>query len=86
MLATRARALPISRMTYRSLDMDDVAAWRAETVELERRLLDAAEALLAHQGTPFALIPFPGRVPARCVAIGELALIREMVKSATVDS
>ena len=52
--------------------------------ELERRLLDAAEALLAHRGGSFALVPIPGRLPVRCVAIGELARIREMVRTENV--
>ncbi|HEV7578326.1 MAG TPA: hypothetical protein VGO85_20025 [Caldimonas sp.] len=60
--------------------MDDAMTWGLQARELERRLLEAAEALLAHEGTGFALVPFPGRLPARCVAIGELARIREMVK------
>lgn len=54
--------------------------WQAETRELERRLIDAAEALLAHHGSRVALVPIPGRLPVRCVAIGELAGIREMVR------
>jgi hypothetical protein len=61
--------------------MDPVATWEARTRELERRLLEAAEALLAHRGTSFSLVPIPGRLPVRCVAIGELARIREMVRS-----
>jgi hypothetical protein len=65
---------------------EEVAAWSSERRELERRLLDAAQALLEHQGTTFALVPFPGRLPARCVAIGELARIREMVKPASVEA
>lgn len=60
--------------------MAEVTAWGSETRELERRLLEAAEALLTHLGTPFALVPIPGRLPVRCVAIGELARIREMVR------
>jgi hypothetical protein len=60
--------------------MDEIAARSRETRELERRLLEAAEALLTHLGTPFALVPVPGRLPVRCVAIGELAGIREMVR------
>ena len=51
---------------------------------LERRLLDAAEALLAHRGTSCTLVPIPGRLPVRCVAMGELAQIREMVRSENV--
>ncbi len=66
--------------------MTDLVTWGAEARELEGRLLEAAEALLAHQGAGFALVPFPGRLPARCVAIGELAQIREMVKPAEVDA
>ena len=62
-------------------DTDDAAARSAQTSELERRLLEAAEALLAHRGSPFALVPLPGQLPVRCVAIGELAWIREMIKS-----
>jgi len=54
--------------------------WQARTRELERRLLEAAEALLAHRGTSFTLIPVPGRLPVRCVAIGELTRIREMIR------
>ena len=57
-----------------------------ETRELERRLLDAAEALLVHCGTGFALIPFPGRLPARCVAIGDLARLRAMLKPIVVET
>jgi len=53
--------------------MDDVTMFTNESRELERRLLEAAQALLAHHGTDFALVPFPSRLPARCVAIGELA-------------
>jgi hypothetical protein len=52
--------------------------------ELERRLLDAAEALLTRRGSSFALVPIPGRLPVRCIAIGELARIREMVRSENV--
>lgn len=61
--------------------MDPVETWDARTRELEHRLLEAAEALLAHRGTSFTLVPVPGRLPVRCVAIGELARIREMVRS-----
>ena len=57
--------------------MDD---GEAQTPELERRLIDAAEALLAHHGSTFALVPIPGRLPVRCVAIGELARIRERLR------
>ncbi|HSC63867.1 MAG TPA: hypothetical protein VLD35_09550 [Caldimonas sp.] len=55
-----------------------------ETRELERRLLEAAEALLAHRGTSVAFVPFPGRLPARCVAIGDLARLRDMLKPIAV--
>lgn len=65
--------------------MDDAVTWGQEARELERRLLEAAEALLAHQGTTFALVPFPGRLPPRCVAVGELARMREMLKPVDVD-
>ena len=61
--------------------MDGADGWEAETRELERRLIDAAEALLAHDGSRVALVPIPGRLPVRCVAIGELARIREMVRA-----
>jgi len=66
--------------------MTDVEKRSQETRELERRLLDAAEALLAHRGTGFALVPFPGRLPARCVAIGDLARLREMLKPIAVEA
>ena len=66
--------------------MSEVEMWAHETRELERRLLDAAEALLAHRGTGFALVPFPGRLPARCVAIGDLARLREMLKPIAVEA
>jgi hypothetical protein len=66
--------------------MDDVAAWDDEARVLERRLLEAAEALLAHRGTGTAFVPFPGRLPARCVAVGELARIREMLKPASAEA
>jgi hypothetical protein len=60
--------------------MTDAETWARETRDLESRLLAAAEALLAHRGTGVALVPFPGRLPARCVAIGDLARLREMLK------
>ncbi len=66
--------------------MDEAVTWAKEARELEQRLLEAAQALLVHQGTHFALIPFPGRLPARCVAIGELAQIREMIRPVVVDA
>jgi hypothetical protein len=66
--------------------MDDVRTWRQQAQELEQRLLEAAEALLAYHGTGFALVPFPGRLPACCVAVGELARIREMVKPVVGDT
>jgi len=66
--------------------MTDVEKRSQETRELERRLLEAAEALLAHRGTGFALVPFPGRLPARCVAIGDLARLREMLKPIAIEA
>ena len=39
--------------------MTDAETWGQEARELERRLLDAAEALLAHRGAGFALVRFP---------------------------
>ena len=66
--------------------MTEAETWAQEARELERRLLDAAEALLAHRGTGFALVPFPGRLPARCVAIGDLARLREMLKPIGVEA
>jgi hypothetical protein len=78
MRCLRARCLPWVRMETCT---DPVDTWHARTRELERSLLEAAEALLAHRGTSFTLIPVPGRLPVRCVAIGELARIREMVRS-----
>ncbi len=66
--------------------MTDVEKRSQETRELERRLLEAAEALLAHRGTGFALVPFPGRLPARCVAIGDLARLREMLKPLAIEA
>jgi hypothetical protein len=56
-----------------------------EMRDLERRLLQAAEALLVHRGTGFAVVPFPGRLPACCVAIGDLAQLREMLKPIAVE-
>ena len=66
--------------------MTDVEKRSQETRELERRLLEAAEALLAHRGTGFALVPFPGRLPARCVAVGDLARLREMLKPIAIEA
>jgi len=66
--------------------MSEVNTWAQETRELERRLLEAAEALLVHRGTGFALVPFPGRLPARCVAIGDLARLRDMLKPIVVEA
>lgn len=65
--------------------MDDVRTWSQQARELEGRLLEAAQALLAHRGAGFALVPFPGRLPACCVAVGELAQLREMLKPAEAD-
>ena len=59
-------------------------ACETPTRELERRLLDAAEALLTRRGSSCALVPIPGGLPVRCVAIGDLARIREMVRSENV--
>jgi hypothetical protein len=64
--------------------MEPVDTRDAEARELERRLLAAADALLAHRETSFALVPHPGRLPVRCVAIGELRQIREMVRSENI--
>ena len=66
--------------------MDDAERWVQEMRVLEQRLLEAAEALLAHRGAGFALIPFPGRLPACCVAVGELARLREMLKPVELDA
>jgi len=66
--------------------MSEVNTWAQETRELERRLLEAAEALLVHRGTGFALVPFPGRLPARCVAIGDLARLRDMLKPVAMEA
>ena len=66
--------------------MTELETWAKETRELERRLLDAAEALLVHRGAGFALVPFPGRLPARCVAIGDLARLRDMLKPIGVEA
>ena len=60
--------------------MTDLETWAQETRDLERRLLDAADALLVHRGAGFAVVPFPGRLPACCVAIGDLARLRELLK------
>jgi hypothetical protein len=64
-------------METRSLATD---AWEAHDRELERRLVDAAEELLAHRAARSALIPMPGRLPVRCIAIGDLERIRAMVR------
>jgi len=66
--------------------MTEPETWAQEARELERRLLDAAEALLVHREAGFALIPFPGRLPARCVAIGDLARLRDMLKPISVEA
>lgn len=60
--------------------MTEVEIRAREARDLERSLLEAAQALLAHRGTGFALVPFPGRLPACCVAVGDLARLREMLK------
>jgi len=66
--------------------MTEPETWAQEARELERRLLDAAEALLTHRGTGSALVPFPGRLPARCVGIGDLARLRDMLKPIVVEA
>ena len=65
--------------------MGDAQTWGQEARELERRLVEAAQALLAHRGAGSALVPFPGRLPACCVAVGELARLREMLKPVETD-
>ena len=65
--------------------MTELESWSQETRELERRLLEAADALLVHRAAGSALVPFPGRLPARCVAIGDLARLREMLKPIGVE-
>ena len=67
-------------METRSLAID---AWEAQDRELERRLVDAAEKLLAHRATGSALVPMPGRLPVRCVAVGVLERIRAMLRVST---
>ena len=59
--------------------------WEARGRELERRLVDAAQELLAHRAARSALVPVPGRLPVRCVAIGELERIRAMVRAEDVS-
>jgi len=66
--------------------MTEVETRAQETRELERRLLEAAEALLAHRGSGFALVPFPGRLPARCVAVGDLARLRDLLKPVPMEA
>ena len=66
--------------------MTELETWAQESRELERRLLDAAHALLVHRGTGVALVPFPGRLPACCVAIGDLARLRDMLKPIVVEA
>ena len=56
-------------------------SWEARNRELERDLLEAAEALLAHRESSSTLVPIPGRLPVRCIAIGELSRIREILRS-----
>ena len=65
--------------------MTELETWAQEMRDLERRLLQAAEALLVHRGTGFAVVPFPGRLPACCVAVGDLAQLREMLKPIAVE-
>ena len=69
-------------MDTRSLAID---AWEAHDRELERRLVDAAEELLAHRAARSSLIPMPGRLPVRCIAIGVLERIRAMVRAEDVS-
>jgi hypothetical protein len=58
--------------------------WAMSPSELERRLLETAEALLAQRGARCTLVPIPGRLPVRCIAIGELGQIRQMVRTENV--
>jgi len=69
-------------MEIQSLAID---AWEAHDRELERRLIDAAEELLAHRAASSALIPMPGHLPVRCIALGVLDRIRSMVRSEDVS-
>ncbi|HZW75081.1 MAG TPA: hypothetical protein VFF43_16165 [Caldimonas sp.] len=62
-----------------------IDAWEAHGRELERRLIDAAEELLEHRATRSALVPIPGHLPVRCIAIGNLERIRSMVRTEDVS-
>jgi hypothetical protein len=62
------------------MDKPLVDSWEAQGRELEHRLVAIAEELLAHRATGSALVPMPGRLPVRCVAIGDLEHLRAMVR------
>ena len=62
-----------------------IDAWQALGRELERRLVDAAEELLEHRAMRSALVPIPGHLPVRCIAIGDLERIRSMVRAEDVS-
>ena len=63
-----------------------IDVWEAEGRELERRLVEAAEGLLAHRATRSALVPMPGQLPVCCIAIGDLEHIRAMVRAEDVSA
>jgi len=59
---------------------------RAQTelrLGLERRLLQAAEDLLTHEGRPLMSMTFPGAVPPRFIVIGETPQLSELLADAS---
>ncbi len=55
----------------------------AHGLQLERRLLQAAEDLLAHQGRRVMSVTFPGAEPPLFVVIGETPQLVELLAAAT---
>ena len=53
--------------------------------QLEQRLLQAAEDLLAHQGRRVMSVTFPGAEPPLFIVIGETPQLVELLAAATRD-
>lgn len=52
-------------------------------LRLEQRLVQAAEALLAHQGRRVMSVSFPGSEPPLFIVIGETPQLAELLAAAT---
>jgi hypothetical protein len=68
----------------RKIDLNEGGRERAgNDLHLEQRLLQAAEALLAHRGRRVMSVTFPGSEPPLFVVIGETPQLAELLAAVT---